>query len=96
MATSRGLVDGNKRMAFVAAAMLDALTGRHVRVGTEDELFDLMPMRPAGNLTRWAASSCSLRLSLTESSARVGGESLVELECGDCVVMQEQLLDVIT
>ena len=86
MATSRGLVDGNKRTAFVATAMLYALTGRHVRVGTEDELFDLMPVRAAGNLT----------LSLTESSARVEGESLVELECGDRVVMQEQLLNVIT
>ena len=42
LATNHALVDGNKRTAFVATALFYALNGHHVRVGVEDELFNLV------------------------------------------------------
>ncbi len=50
LCTNHALVDGNKRTAFVATALFYALNDRNVRMGVEDELFDLVIAVATGEL----------------------------------------------
>lgn len=50
IATNHALVDGNKRTAFVSAALFYELNGFHLPGTAEDELFDLVIAVATGDL----------------------------------------------
>ena len=51
LATNHALIDGNKRTAFVAAALFYELNGHHVPGAAEDDLFDLVIAVATSELT---------------------------------------------
>lgn len=62
LAANHPLLDGNKRTAFVAAALFYGLNGHHVPGSAEDELFDLVIAVATGGLD--TVSKIAKRLSL--------------------------------